>query len=865
MASGVPFGGIGAGSFQLMTDGAVSAATFNNNWNQPTGDLPGCFAAVWLHVGDTAVARVLALKSAYGLPTVAALDYDGRFPEARLAFPDPALSVPIHLRVFSPLIPHDVKNSSFPAAAFVFEIRNTLKVPIELSCALSWENLLGVGGTAARGPFHHRDGDSITRVPAAEGYFGLRFAGPATSGGATTEDRLQQNAQGEYALLAHPEQPEADVSAAGWNALSTGSGWWSEFARDGSVSGDVGVGDETHVHPCGVVAVRIALKPGEYASVPFAVAWYTPHHYTLAGLDYKHYYAELWENGNAAARELLSNWRALLALTEEWQNSLLGSNAPWWLNRRLLSSASPLFTNSIHTADGRFEMLDNSGADPGASAVQAGNTDALQPLRRRLASSGLLLSLFPELDANELTQYARAQSASGALPARLGDIDRAFGSEEPSRSKPAQPVKPPLSTLPIGLLAATADPDDASAFVLQMAQFAFATGDRSFLENEYPKIRLALRAILQGGLDSDGLPLPQQSGDRSDSPAPATGSPRTRSALTPASATLWLAALRAGRRVAQLIEDHVFEKECGDAFERGSGALERRLWRDRFYAEPATGACAESQLAGQWIADALGLGDLLPRDRIESALDTVRTRNDATAPASFGPPIIVGDSSPSNGAADICEPAAAVMDDVALGFTRNRADGSLGLLQRLAATRWEVQRSPWVASANYATKTGNNETPGVVSAASMADWCVNAALNGFVWDAFAQELTLDPDLPGTWRSLTAPVFAPGFWGMLQYRPTARGGLLTFRLDRLIALTMATPTLSTAATAALELKSIRIPGPPLGAAAAIPEAHVSLSRVPVGSHAALDLTGALRIVFDAPLTLNAGDRLEVDLH
>src|SRR5581483_3203686 len=31
LASGVPLGGLGTGTFQIMTDGAVSHATFNNN------------------------------------------------------------------------------------------------------------------------------------------------------------------------------------------------------------------------------------------------------------------------------------------------------------------------------------------------------------------------------------------------------------------------------------------------------------------------------------------------------------------------------------------------------------------------------------------------------------------------------------------------------------------------------------------------------------------------------------------------------------------------------------------------------------------------------------------------------------------
>ena len=53
-------------------------------------------------------------------------------------------------------------------------------------------------------------------------------------------------------------------------------------------------------------------------------------------------------------------------------------------------------------------------------------------------------------------------------------------------------------------------------------------------------------------------------------------------------------------------------------FERGQVAFDRRLWRGDHYAyDDGGGASSDSvmadQLAGQWYADATGLGDLMPR------------------------------------------------------------------------------------------------------------------------------------------------------------------------------------------------------------------------------------------------------------
>src|SRR5260221_14198169 len=52
LESGVPLGGIGTGTFQVMTDGSISRATINNNWCKPTGDVAACFAAIWTQTGS---------------------------------------------------------------------------------------------------------------------------------------------------------------------------------------------------------------------------------------------------------------------------------------------------------------------------------------------------------------------------------------------------------------------------------------------------------------------------------------------------------------------------------------------------------------------------------------------------------------------------------------------------------------------------------------------------------------------------------------------------------------------------------------------------------------------------------------------
>jgi non-lysosomal glucosylceramidase len=67
-------------------------------------------------------------------------------------------------------------------------------------------------------------------------------------------------------------------------------------------------------------------------------------------------------------------------------------------------------------------------------------------------------------------------------------------------------------------------------------------------------------------------------------------------------------------------------------FERGQLAFDRRLWRGDHYAYdggsgPSSDSIMADQLAGQWYADATGLGDLLPADRVADALRTIHRLN----------------------------------------------------------------------------------------------------------------------------------------------------------------------------------------------------------------------------------------------
>ena len=100
----------------------------------------------------------------------------------------------------------------------------------------------------------------------------------------------------------------------------------------------------------------------------------------------------------------------------------------------------------------------------------------------------------------------------------------------------------------------------------------------------------------------------------------------------------WLATLSCGQALAALMKDDDFAAECADWLEHGKAAFQDKLWTGEYYRlwhDPANTSgegpdCDVSlgnQLMAQWYVMITGTSDVLPAERIQSALDMVKRLN----------------------------------------------------------------------------------------------------------------------------------------------------------------------------------------------------------------------------------------------
>ena len=271
--SGVPLGGIGVGKIELLSDGSFGNFTTNHNWDRPYGWAKGAFAALRVQAeGGKPVAKLLRLTSADeygGVANVAHTRMQGWFPTARMDYTDPDLPIQVQLNAFSPLIPHDPKNSSLPVACLSYTLTNPTGQTVKTNLLLAWPNLLGWGGRVGVA-WDDLSGDTQTGAKAGA-LTGLRYA--------TTQSYPDQHQDvvGEWFVGAGGERGTKVTTCANWDAADKTPAFWADFAATGRLNAGAGVAK----NPAGAVSAETTLAPGQSRTVRFVVAWAMPHQITM--------------------------------------------------------------------------------------------------------------------------------------------------------------------------------------------------------------------------------------------------------------------------------------------------------------------------------------------------------------------------------------------------------------------------------------------------------------------------------------------------------------------------------------------------------------------------------------------------------
>jgi non-lysosomal glucosylceramidase len=637
---GVPLGGMGAGSIGRTHRGDFA------RWHLDVGrhrfeTVPADQFSVYVASGSDQSAHVLSTIRPetlrawnWDLP-VGAGTYHGLFPYAWFDYDWSALPVRLLQRQFSPVIPGNYRESSLPVGIFEWRIENPGPDRVTVGLMFSWSNDIG------RDQGKDRVGGHRNSAQRRDGMAGVLLEGPVAAAVAPWS--------GSFAIMAE-EQPGVVLTTRDRFLADDGSDVWSDFASDGRLGGAADGRPSRAGEALGAaLAATVDLAPGESTEVSFVLAWDLPVMSFGSGTRwykrYTRYFGRDGKNAWAIGAEALSKRSAWSADIDAWQAPILAdSTRPDWYKGALFNELYYLVDGGTIWTDGQPFRTDEAadGSSNLVDEVESRDGQALghfavlecydypfyNTLDVNFYASWALLLLWPDLDVSVVRDFAATvdlddpeivtvgwkgttaqRKRRGAMPHDLGSPG-----EDPFLRPNA------YSWRDINIWK-----DLNSKFVLQVWRDVILAPAAELARDTWPAVVQAMDYLGRFDRDGDGLPehdgQPDQTYDQWSMRGPSAYS-----------GALWLAALRATMRLGEMVGDTATVARFRDEHERGSAAFEAKLWNGRSYrfdtsGEASSDSIMADQLAGQWYADATGLGDLVAPERIERALRVVYESN----------------------------------------------------------------------------------------------------------------------------------------------------------------------------------------------------------------------------------------------
>ncbi len=364
-ASACPVGGIGAGSFERTMSGNFRTWFLKPGWTVDDTVWADQFH-VWVRSGSRTSAQTLSVDAPKGgelaswkwnYPSGRG-SYYALFPKSGFTY-DKNADLPVKLAVvqFSPIIPDNYKETSYPVAVYKWIVENPSSRPVEVSLLLTWENMVGweakapdpIGQPALFAWDRSTAGLRNERAEegAAKGIVFRRAGADVRSGNAMTGTMA-------IAALETPGRTKV-MRLAEFDPRGNGEEVWRTFSADGTLDEALAAGNGRDGAKAAAVAVKFRLGPGERLEVPFTVAWDFPFYEFERGTKFRRKYTEFFgaDGGNAfrIAREALENFRAWEKAVDDWQAPIVkDARFPDWFKQALINELYLLTELSIWDA-----------------------------------------------------------------------------------------------------------------------------------------------------------------------------------------------------------------------------------------------------------------------------------------------------------------------------------------------------------------------------------------------------------------------------------------------------------------------------------------------------------------------------------
>ncbi|KAJ6696525.1 BILE ACID BETA-GLUCOSIDASE-RELATED [Salix koriyanagi] len=605
--------------------------------------------------------------------------YHALYPRAWTVYegePDPELRVVC--RQISPIIPHNYRESSFPASVFTFKLYNSGKTSADVTLLFTWAN--SVGGVSEFSGQHLNSANMmedgvhcvLLNHKTANGFPLVTFA------------------------IAAQESPVVHVSKCPCFVISgnsqgfTAKEMWNEVKENGSFDNLNSPGKPMPSEPGSSIGAAIAatstVPPDGVCTVTFSLAWDCPDVRFGSGRTYHRRYTKFYgTHGDAAANiahdAILEHglWESQI---EAWQRPILeDKRLPEWYPGTLfnelyyLNSGGTIWTDgsppfhSLASIEGSKFSLDRAGSNLGhqgdtavdilgrmASVLEqihtplttnsAFGTNLLQEGEENVGQflylEGIEYHMWNTYDVHFYASFAFIM----LFPKLQLSIQRDFAAAVMMHDPSMMPLLQDGQCVPRKVVGAVPhdigihDPwfevnaynlhntdrwkDLNPKFVLQVYRDVIATGDKKFAQAVWPSVYVAMAYMDQFDKDGDGMiendGFPDQTYDT-----------WSLSGVSAYCGGLWVAALQATSALAWEVGDKDSAEYFWCRFQKAKIVYDK-LWNGSYFNyDNSNGTNSSSiqadQLAGQWYARACGLAPIVDEDKARRALEKIYNYN----------------------------------------------------------------------------------------------------------------------------------------------------------------------------------------------------------------------------------------------
>lgn len=530
--------------------------------------------------------------------------------------------VQVTIEQFSPIIPHNYRETSYPVGIFLCQLENKGDQPATASIMLTWENLIGgplVGGDLWR----MRENYNFYR--GAEGPGGRVHGIVLSSKG---RDRAREEWQGEFAIAALESEGVEITYRSRFLADGDGEELWADFADDGRLAN---VDDQTPARGRKIGAAidaTVHLTPGERRVIPFALAWDLPIMTFGSGHKWFRRYTEYFGTEGTHAFEIaleaLTHYQEWREAIEAWQGPILNDpSLPDWYKATLFNELYYLVDGGTAWENGPAGTdQPDDPKDHKFSYLECFDYDTYSTLDVRFYSAFPLAMFWPEIEKGVMRQFAATVDLEDRRTRIIG-WDRSVAIRKARGALPhdlGSPREDPWLQPNYFTWQNTNEWKDLNPkFVLQVWRAYVLDGrrDQAFLEDVWPAIKEALEYVKRMDEDGDGIPenggFPDQTYDTWEMEG-----------VSAYCGSLWLAALKAAEEIAEILGDEEGAAQYRSWFAEAQPTFEAKLWNGRYYKFDETSeVIMADQLVGEWWAELLGLPSIVPQDHLISALRTI--------------------------------------------------------------------------------------------------------------------------------------------------------------------------------------------------------------------------------------------------